>query len=46
MLDTNKEEFVTEAGDIEEWTGGVVDNTKIIEDLKEYINKLKVAINS
>lgn len=46
MLDTNKEEFVTETGDIEEWTGGVVDNTKIIEDLKEYINKLKVAINS
>jgi hypothetical protein len=41
MLNDNKESFITEAGDIEEWRGGVVDKTKIIENIQEYIRKLK-----
>lgn len=41
MLESSKETFVTEAGDIEEWRGGVTDKTQIIKDLQEYIVKLK-----
>jgi hypothetical protein len=41
MLNTNKESFVTEAGDIEEWRGGNIDKTQIVKDLQEYITKLK-----
>jgi hypothetical protein len=41
LMDTGKESFVTEAGDVEEWRGGVIDKTKIIKDLQEYIIKLK-----
>jgi hypothetical protein len=40
-LNTGKESFVTEAGDIEEWQGGVMNSKKITEELKEYIEKLK-----
>ena len=46
MLDDGKESFITEAGDIEEWRGGVIDKTKIVEDLQEYIIKLKDALNA
>ena len=46
MLNDNKESFITEAGDIEEWRGGVIDKTKIVEDLQEYIIKLKDALNA
>ena len=41
MLESSKETFVTEAGDVEEWRGGVTDKTQIIKDLQEYIIKLK-----
>ena len=41
LIDTGKESFVTEAGDVEEWRGGVIDKTQIIKDLQEYIVKLK-----
>jgi hypothetical protein len=41
LMDTGKESFVTEAGDVEEWRGGVIDKTKIVKDLQEYIIKLK-----
>lgn len=46
ILETGKESFVTEAGDVEEWRGGVLDKTQIIKDLQEYIQKLKDASNS
>jgi hypothetical protein len=46
MLNDNKESFITEAGDIEEWRGGVVDKTKIIENIQEYIKKLKDILDS
>ena len=46
MLDDGKESFITEAGDVEEWRGGVIDKTKIVEDLQEYIIKLKDALNA
>jgi hypothetical protein len=41
MLESSKETFVTEAGDVEEWRGGVTDKTKIVKDLQEYIKQLK-----
>jgi hypothetical protein len=40
-LGASKESFVTEAGDIEEWRGGNIDTTQMIEDLQEYIQSLK-----
>jgi hypothetical protein len=46
MLDTGNESIVTENGDIENWSGGNIDNTKIIEDLQNYIQKLKDIVNS
>ena len=44
-LGISKESFVTEAGDIEEWRGGNIDTTKIIEDLQDYIQSLKDIVN-
>ena len=41
MLESSKDTFVTEAGDVEEWRGGITDKTKIVKDLQEYIVKLK-----
>ena len=46
MLDDNKESFITEVGDIEEWRGGVIDKTKIAENIQEYIKKLKDILES
>jgi hypothetical protein len=40
-LGASKESFVTEEGDIEEWRGGNIDTTQMIEDLQEYIQSLK-----
>ena len=40
-LTSTEESFVTEAGDIEKWSGGNIDKQKIIEELAEYINTLK-----
>jgi hypothetical protein len=40
-LDESNEGFVTEAGDIEKWAGKGIDKQKIIQDLQEYIQKLK-----
>lgn len=39
------ENFVTEGGDIESWKGNDDVRQRLIEDIKDYINKLKVAIN-
>jgi len=41
LMDTGKESFVTEAGDVEEWRGGIIDKTKIVKDLQDYIKQLK-----
>ena len=40
-LNDNNESFVTEAGDIEKWSGGNIDKKTIMNDLIEYINSLK-----
>lgn len=40
-LSNSDESFVTEAGDIEKWSGGNIDNNKLMEDLKIYIQSLK-----
>lgn len=45
-LSDNNESFVTEAGDIEKWTGKGVDKQKITTELQEYIQKLKEHIES
>jgi len=45
MLDTSKETFVTESGDVEEWRGKNIDTTQIAKDLQEYIQSLKDIVN-
>jgi hypothetical protein len=40
-LEDNNEEFVTEQGDIEKWAGKGIDKQKIIQELQEYVTKLK-----
>ena len=45
-LDESNEGFVTEAGDIEKWSGKGIDKQKIAQDLQEYIQKLKDHINT
>jgi hypothetical protein len=40
-LNDNNESFITEAGDIEKWSGGNIDKKTIMNDLVEYINSLK-----
>jgi hypothetical protein len=44
-LNDNNESFVTEAGDIEKWSGGNIDKKIIMNDLVEYINSLKEHVN-
>jgi hypothetical protein len=44
-LDTGRESIVTEAGDIEEWRGGHIDNTQLIKDLQDHIQSLKDIVN-
>jgi hypothetical protein len=44
-LNDNNESFITEAGDIEKWSGGNIDKKTIMNDLVEYINSLKEHVN-
>jgi len=44
-LNDNNESFITEAGDIEKWSGGNIDKKTIMNDLIEYINSLKEHVN-
>jgi len=46
MASESNESFVTEAGDIEKWAGKGMDDTKLTQDLQEYIQKLKDHVNS
>jgi hypothetical protein len=46
VMDQSDESFVTEAGDIETWKGKGFDKKKVIEDVQEYIKKLKDVVNS
>jgi hypothetical protein len=43
LMGQSGEQYVTEAGDIEEWKGKSIDN-QFIKDVQEYIQKLKDAI--
>jgi hypothetical protein len=40
-LNPSEESFITESGDIEVWKGKGIDKTKAIEELQNYIHKLK-----
>jgi ribosomal protein L44E len=40
-LEDSNEEFVTEQGDIEKWTGKGIDKQKLTQEIQEYIQKLK-----
>ena len=44
LMNSSGEQFVTENGEIEEWKGKGVDN-KFIQDIQEYIQKLKGIVN-
>lgn len=44
-LDNTNETFVTEAGDIEKWSGGNIDIQKIREELAEHIRIVKELYN-
>ena len=37
--DTHSDQIVTEGGEVEEWSGG--DNTSLVKEFQEYIDKLK-----
>jgi hypothetical protein len=45
-LNQSEESFVTEAGDIESWKGKGIDQQKLIQDIQEYIQKLKDIVSS
>jgi len=45
-LNQSNESFVTEAGDIEAWKGKGTDNEKLMQDIQEYIQKLRDVVNS
>ena len=45
-LNQSEESFITEAGDVESWKGKGVDIQKLTQDIQEYIQKLKDAVNS
>jgi len=44
LLMNNSEQFVTENGEIEEWKGKGLNN-QFVQDIQEYIQKLKDALN-
>jgi len=46
VMGQHEESFVTEGGDIEKWKGKGLDTQKLIQDIQEYIQKLKDAMNS
>jgi hypothetical protein len=37
----NNESFVTEAGDVEKWTGKGIDKDKLTQDIQEHIQEIK-----
>ena len=37
----NNESFVTEAGDVEKWTGKGIDKEKLTQDIQEHIQEIK-----
>jgi len=45
LEDTN-EGFVTESGDVEKWAGKGINKTVLVEELQEYIQKLKDHVGS
>ena len=45
LMAQSGEQYVTEAGDIEEWKGKSLDN-QFVKDIQEYIQKLKDAMNA
>jgi len=45
-LNQSDESFVTEAGDIESWKGKDTNSEKLIQDIQEYVKKLKDMIVS
>jgi hypothetical protein len=45
LMNQSGEQYVTEGGDIEEWKGKSLDN-QFIQDIQEYIQKLKSAMNA
>jgi hypothetical protein len=46
VMGQSDESFVTEAGDIETWKGKGFNKQKVVEDIQEYIKKLKDVVNS
>lgn len=45
-MNQSEESFVTEGGDIETWKGKGIDTKTLIQDIQEYIQKLRDAMNS
>ncbi len=45
LLMNNSEQFVTENGEIEEWKGKGLNN-QFVQDIQEYIQKLKDAVKN
>jgi len=46
VMNQSDESFVTEAGDIESWKGKGIDTKILMQDIQEYIQKLKDVVNS
>lgn len=46
LMNQSEESFVTEAGDIETWKGKGVNTQQLVQDIQEYIQKLKGAVNT
>lgn len=44
-MNQSEESFVTEAGDIETWKGKGLDTKQLMQDIQEYIQKLKDVVN-
>jgi hypothetical protein len=45
-MNQSDESFVTEAGDVESWKGKGIDTKTLIQDIQEYIQKLKDMVGS
>ena len=45
-LEDSNDEFVTEQGDVEKWTGKGIDKQKLTQEIREYIQKLKDHVNA
>jgi len=46
LMGNENDDFITEAGDVEKWTGNGVAKEQITKDLQEYIQKLKDYVES